>query len=142
MNARWGSLCLRRVGFFSCLMVCRAALQAQTRKAAIPVDVVANGLGRYPRDVEAAVYFCCLEALQNVAKYAAASRAVIRFEERDGSLTFTVEDDGEGFDPQATPMGTGVQGMADRLDALGGRLEVRSELGRGTTVTGRLPLTV
>src|SRR6266536_2613583 len=119
-----------------------AALQAQTRKAAIPVEVVANGLGRYPRDVEAAVYFCCLEALQNVAKYAGASRAVIRFEERDGALTFTVEDDGDGFDPQATPMGTGVQGMADRLDALSGRLEVRSELGRGTTVTGRLPLTV
>ena len=119
-----------------------AALQAQTRKAAIPVEVVANGLGRYTRDVEAAVYFCCLEALQNVAKYAAASRAVIRFEERDGELTFAVEDDGEGFDPQATPMGTGVQGMADRLDALGGRLEVRSALGRGTTVTGRLPLMV
>jgi len=119
-----------------------AALQAQTRKAAIPVEVVANGLGRYPRDVEAAVYFCCLEALQNVAKYAAASRAVIRFEERDGALTFTVEDDGDGFDLQATPMGTGVQGMADRLDALGGELEVRSALGRGTTVTGRLPLTL
>jgi signal transduction histidine kinase len=117
-----------------------AALQAQTRRAVLPVEIEANGLGRYPRDVEAAVYFCCLEGLQNVAKYASATKATIRLTERDGALTFEVEDDGAGFDTRSTPMGTGVQGMADRLDALGGRLEVRSAPGGGTTVTGWLPL--
>jgi signal transduction histidine kinase len=74
-----------------------------------------------------------------VAKYAHASRAVIRLFERDGLLTFAVEDDGDGFDSERTTLGTGVQGMIDRVDAVGGTLEVRSEPGKGTTVTGRIP---
>jgi signal transduction histidine kinase len=117
----------------------RAALEAQARKSALTVRVDPNGIGRYDQEAEAAVYFCCLEALQNVAKYAEASTASIRLWAEDGSLAFTVKDDGRGFDPSAIGYGTGLQGMADRLAALGGSLEIRSAPGEGTTVSGRLP---
>ena len=117
-----------------------AALDAQARKAAVPVQVVADGVGRYPQELEAVAYFCCLEALQNVAKYANASRAVVRLSEDGGRLLFEVEDDGSGFDPDTTRYGTGLQGMADRLDAVRGSFEVRSAPGRGTTVVGRVPI--
>jgi signal transduction histidine kinase len=117
-----------------------AALDAQARKGAVPVQVAADGVGRYPQELEAVAYFCCLEALQNVAKYANASRAVVRLSEDGGRLLFEVEDDGSGFDPDATRHGSGLQGMADRLDAVRGSLEVRSAPGHGTTVVGRLPI--
>ena len=116
-----------------------AALEAQVRKAAVPTSVDSGGVGRYPPEVEAAVYFCSLEALQNVAKYAHASRASIKLTHVNGSLTFEVTDDGDGFDPISIGYGTGLQGMADRLDAVGGTLEVRSAPGEGTAVTGRVP---
>jgi signal transduction histidine kinase len=86
------------------------------------------------------VYFCTLEALQNVAKYAGATAAAVRLREHDGMLAFEVSDDGAGFDPAARGYGTGLQGMADRLAALGGCLEVRSAPGAGTTVAGRIPV--
>jgi signal transduction histidine kinase len=117
-----------------------AALQAQARKSAVPVDVMTDGVGRFPQEVEAAVYFSCLEALQNVAKYSGATWAVIRLAKVEGELRFEVEDDGTGFDASATSYGSGLQGMADRLDALGGRIAVRSAPGSGTTITGVLPL--
>jgi signal transduction histidine kinase len=116
-----------------------AALRAQARKAAVPVTVEAGLDGRYPQEVEAAVYFCCLEALQNVAKYSHASCAVVRLAASDHQLEFAVQDDGEGFDPNETPLGTGLQGMVDRVEALGGTLDIRSQPGRGTTVVGRIP---
>jgi signal transduction histidine kinase len=116
-----------------------AALLAQSRKTAIPTTVETDGVGRYPRDAEAAVYFSCLEALQNVAKYAVASHAVIRLTPVEEGLRFEVVDDGVGFDPGSTGYGTGLQGMADRLEAVGGRLELRSTPGEGTTVEGHLP---
>jgi signal transduction histidine kinase len=116
-----------------------AALEGQARKAAIPTEVLVENVGRYPQEVEAAVYFCSLEALQNVAKYAHASRASIKLIQINGSLTLEVTDDGDGFDTTTTGYGTGVQGMTDRLDALGGSLEVRSAPGEGTAVTGRVP---
>jgi len=116
-----------------------AALRAQARKAPFPVTVEADGIGRHSQDVEAAVYFCALEALQNVAKYAGASTVVVRLRESDSVVSFEVEDDGAGFDPTMTSMGTGLQGMTDRLAALGGSLEVRSIPGGGTTVIGTLP---
>jgi len=119
----------------------RAALLGQIRKATVPTTLEADGIGRYPREAEAAVYFCCLEALQNVAKYADASRAVIRLMSEDGHLRFEVVDDGAGFDPSSTGYGTGLQGMADRLEAVGGTLELRSTPGEGTTVAARLPAT-
>jgi signal transduction histidine kinase len=117
------------------------ALQAQARKASLPVEIDADGIGRYPQDTEAAVYFCTLEALQNITKYADASRATVGLACSDSSLRFTVTDDGTGFDTASTRNGTGLQGMADRLAALGGALQVRSQPGRGTTVTGQLPVT-
>ncbi|MDP9330180.1 MAG: histidine kinase [Actinomycetota bacterium] len=118
-----------------------AALDSQARKAAVPTAVDAPGIGRYPPEVEAAVYFCSLEALQNVAKYAHASQASIKLTQINGSLTFEVTDDGDGFDQASIGYGTGLQGMADRLDALGGTLEIRSAPGEGTAVTGRVPST-
>jgi len=117
-----------------------AALESQAQKAALPVTVEAPRLGRYPQEIEAAVYFCVLEALQNVAKYAQAQQARVTLGHDGGALTFTVGDDGRGFDQAATPMGTGVQGMSDRLAALGGTLRVTSAPGHGTHVTGRVPV--
>ena len=118
------------------------ALAAQARKSATPITVEPDGIGRYTPEVEATVYFCCLEAMQNIAKYAAASRSTIRLAQREGVLVFEVTDDGVGFDVEGTLHGSGLQGMADRLDAVGGKLEVRSGPGAGTTVMGRVPATV
>jgi signal transduction histidine kinase len=117
-----------------------AALDAQARRSAVPVDLQADGVGRYAQEAEAALYFCVLEALQNVAKYAAASRATVGLEGSANEVRFRVVDDGRGFDPVATGYGSGVQGMADRLAALGGELTVRSSPGAGTTIEGRLPV--
>lgn len=114
------------------------ALDAQAKKSAVPTTVRAGVLGRYPQEIEAAVYFCTLEALQNIAKYASATAAEVRLSSTDGALTFEVADDGVGFDSHSTTHGTGLQGMADRLDAIGGRLEVQSSPGAGTTITGRI----
>jgi signal transduction histidine kinase len=86
------------------------------------------------------VYFCTLEAMNNVAKYARAAHAAINLEQQDGHLTFTVRDDGNGFDLASTKHGTGLQGMVDRLDAIGGELLVESQPGAGTTVTGTVPI--
>jgi signal transduction histidine kinase len=116
-----------------------AALEAQARKAAVPTTVEAGAIGRYPREVEAAIYFCALEALNNVAKYAGASRATVRLSQQNGRLTFSVEDDGRGFELGAADRGTGLQGMADRLEAIGGELAIESAPGRGTSVRGRIP---
>jgi len=119
-----------------------AALNAQAGKSAVPVTVEADGIGRFPQQIEAAVYFCCLEALQNIAKYAHASQVSIRLQAQNGMLGFTVSDDGAGYDARHTPMGAGQRNMADRLAALGGQLDVRSAPGRGTTITGHLPVPV
>jgi signal transduction histidine kinase len=116
------------------------AVQAQARKASIPVQVEAAGpIGRQSQEIEAAVYFCVLEALQNVAKYAGASQVTVRILAADGLLHFDVADDGAGFDTTVTRFGTGLQGMTDRLGALGGGLTVTSAPGKGTTVSGAMP---
>jgi signal transduction histidine kinase len=85
------------------------------------------------------VYFCCLEALQNTSKYAHATQARICLQTQNETLRFTVSDDGTGYDTSHTQMGAGQRNMADRLAALGGRLQVRSAPGQGTTITGHLP---
>ena len=85
------------------------------------------------------MYFCILEALQNVAKYARASRATVALSCPDGHLGFTVTDDGDGFDTTEVTRGTGLQGMADRLAAVGGTLRIDSMPGSGTTIGGALP---
>jgi signal transduction histidine kinase len=117
-----------------------AALEAQTRRSVVPVELHPDGAGRYPQEVEAAVYFSVLEALQNVSKYANADRADIRLSESNGALTFEVEDDGDGFDAATVGRGTGLQGIADRLAALDGSVEIRSTRGSGTVVAGTIPL--
>jgi signal transduction histidine kinase len=117
-----------------------AALNAQASKSALPVTVEADGIGRFGQDIEAAVYFCCLEALQNTAKYAHATQARICLQAQTGTLRFTISDNGTGYDTNHTPMGSGLRNMADRLAALGGRLDVRSAPGLGTTITGHLPV--
>jgi signal transduction histidine kinase len=117
------------------------ALESQSHKATVPVSVDANGIGRYPQDVEAAVYFAVLEALQNVQKYASASRVEVRLRDEEGSLRFIVDDDGAGFDTATARRGAGLTNMEDRLDALGGELRVSSVVGKGSSVEGRLPTT-
>jgi signal transduction histidine kinase len=103
------------------------------------VDVQSNGAGRYRQELEAAVYFCCLEALQNAAKHAGEdARAGISLAERQGVLQFEVSDDGRGFDPEL-PGRAGIQNMIDRIGALGGTLSVASAPGSGTVVRGQVP---
>ena len=116
-----------------------AALEAQARKAAVVTRIESDGVGRYPQDIESAVYFCVLEALQNIAKYAEATSADIRLCRSKGILVFEVSDNGRGFDSATAVRGSGLQGMADRLDAVGGSLEVNSRPGAGTTVRGSVP---
>jgi len=116
-----------------------AALAAQARKSPVEATVEADGFGRYPQDVEATVYFCVLEALQNVAKHARAAHAQVHLSHSDGVVAFQVIDDGVGFDATHASYGTGMQGMADRLAVAGGTLTVRSSPGSGTTVIGRVP---
>lgn len=118
-----------------------AALESQARKSPVPIFVETDGVERYPQDVEAAVYFCALEALNNLSKYAGATQATVSLSQTDGTLTFAVSDDGVGFSVgERGSNGTGLQGMADRLDAIGGALEIRSAPGEGTTVLGRVPV--
>jgi signal transduction histidine kinase len=103
--------------------------------------VDAASLDRYPPEVEATVYFCCVEALQNVDRHAGAgARATVHARHERNEVVFEVSDDGTGFDPGASTRGAGLTGMSDRLGALGGRLTVSSELGRGTTVSGAIPV--
>jgi signal transduction histidine kinase len=116
-----------------------AALASQARKATISVSVEADGIARYSPDVEAAVYFCCLEALQNVQKYGAADDATVRLSVSNGYLQFEVQDHGKGFDPASTQKGSGLQNMEDRLDAMNGSIVLTSAPGSGTIVAGRLP---
>ncbi len=119
-----------------------AALEAQVRKIGVKATIEAApefAAMRPDADTEAAVYFCCLQALQNVARHAPSSSAVVRLSRDEDALEFSVQDDGAGFDPVATPRGMGLQIMVDRVEALGGSLEVQSALGEGTRVVGRVP---
>ncbi|MDP8956371.1 MAG: GAF domain-containing sensor histidine kinase [Actinomycetota bacterium] len=117
-----------------------AALDAQARKVSVPVEITADGVERYPQEIEAGVYFVLLEALQNVTKYAGASKVTVRLSADGEQLAFEVEDDGAGFDPGRAKRGSGLTNMSDRIEALGGRLEVRSTPGSGTSVRGRVPV--
>ncbi|MGZ8805293.1 MAG: histidine kinase, partial [Microbacterium sp.] len=114
------------------------ALESQARKAPVPTTVHAEQVPRYKADVEAAVYFSVLEAMNNVAKYAGATATEISLSQRNGSLEFTVRDNGRGFDPKASGYGTGLQGIADRLDAIGGTIRIESAPGAGTTLKGSI----
>jgi signal transduction histidine kinase len=118
----------------------RAALVTAARRTTPPARIDVATAARYPPEVEAAVYFCCLEALQNVAKHAGdGCRATITLREEEGALVFEVADDGAGFDPRSQ-RGAGLAGMADRIGGIGGRLRVESTRGGGTRVVGTIPL--
>jgi signal transduction histidine kinase len=119
----------------------REALVAAANRSQLPTEVEAD-VARYPSDVEAAIYFCCLEALQNAGKHAGEQASIkITLGQNDGMLRFQVEDDGAGFDATASALrGHGFVNMADRLGAIGGNLEVVSAPGQGTRIGGRVPV--
>jgi signal transduction histidine kinase len=116
------------------------ALRAAAGRSPLDVSVAADGLGRYTTEVEAAVYFCCLEALQNAAKHAPGSHVVITLSETDGALGFEVADDGPGFDAATAKAGHGFVNMSDRLGAIGGSVDWNSALGDGTRIVGSVPV--
>ena len=118
-----------------------AAVESQARKATVAVRVDGEGIGRYSQEVEAALYFSVLEALQNVQKYAEASNVRVTLRENGDTLAFTVDDDGRGFDVATVARGSGLTNMEDRLDALGGELSVESSVGKGTSLQGWLAIT-
>jgi signal transduction histidine kinase len=96
-----------------------------------------QGLGRYPASTEAALYFCCSEALQNAAKHGGPDTTVtITASAEDRTLTLTISDTGRGFDPATT--GTGLTNMTDRLLAIGGHLAIDTAPGRGTCITAAI----
>jgi signal transduction histidine kinase len=117
-----------------------AALGRQQEHLGTDLTVHDTGIGRYAAEVEAAVYFACLEALINAAKHAPGSTVVVRLAEDGDDLVFSVRDDGPGFDPARCRPGSGMGNMVDRVAALGGSLEVRSAPKEGTEVAGRVPL--
>jgi signal transduction histidine kinase len=117
------------------------ALKVQTQDSPLRTTIDSDGTGRYPLEVEATVYFCCLEALQNIAKYAQASAAHVTLRDEDGAVTFIVKDDGVGFDPTTITYGSGLRNISDRVAAARGTLEISSAPGRGTTITGHIPVT-
>src|SRR5713226_1551869 len=118
------------------------ALRDHARSLDVAVVITSTNARRLQPEVEAAVYFCCLEALQNAAKHAHAGRIDIDLDMEDGEFIFRVRDDGVGFDVARQRNGFGLQNMADRLVAAGGRLELESRRDRGTIVTGHIRLAI
>lgn len=117
------------------------ALAAATARSPLSARVEAAVVGRYPQDVEAAIYFCCLEALQNAGKHAGeGARVTIRLREEEGGLVFEVADDGQGFDMSEGGSGAGFTNMKDRVGAIGGSVRVESAPGAGTKILGVVPL--
>ncbi|MBX6390016.1 MAG: GAF domain-containing sensor histidine kinase [Frankia sp.] len=114
------------------------ALRAAGARSPLGVTVVADDIGRHGPDIEAAVYFCCLEALQNAAKHAPGAQVRIELVERKNALEFTVADDGPGFDP-ARPAGHGLTNMRDRIGAIGGSIRFETAPGQGVRVIGVVP---
>jgi signal transduction histidine kinase len=118
------------------------ALQAAAGRAALPTDVEAEDLGRFSPDLEAAVYFCCMEALQNAGKHAGeGATATVKVWKEEGALLFEVADNGAGFDAGSrSHLGAGFTNMSDRVGAIGGSLKVQSAPGKGTKISGRIPV--
>ena len=116
------------------------ALRQQAGRLPLDIDVRPDELPRLGAEIEAAVYFCCLEALQNVAKHANARHAAVVLHLDADVLEFRVEDDGDGFEPSASGSGQGLTNLSDRVAALGGTLDIDSSPGNGTTVRGRVPV--
>jgi signal transduction histidine kinase len=117
-----------------------AALDALARRAGAIMSIQPDMLGaRFDAASENAVYFCCVQALQNAQRHAPGANVSISLSADDGDLVFVVGDEGPGFDPTGVQAREGMQIMTDRVAALGGTIAVESLLGRGTKVTGRVP---
>ena len=117
------------------------ALRAVARSSAMPVRVGDEWRGRHSEAVETTVYFCCLECLQNAAKHAGqGASATVRLFEADGQVSFSVQDDGTGFDPGTVERGHGLTNLADRVAAVGGTLTIDSASAQGTRVTANIPV--
>jgi signal transduction histidine kinase len=117
------------------------ALRAAALRLPVAASLRSRGLGRYSQATESAVYFCCIEAMQNASKHArTASRIEITLGQTD-VLRFSVRDDGFGFDIESVAWGAGLTNMRDRVAAVGGKLEILSAPGRGTLVRGDVPAT-
>ncbi|MGI8662690.1 MAG: histidine kinase [Acidimicrobiales bacterium] len=116
------------------------ALRAAASRSPLDVGVTDDGLGRYDTEVEAAVYFCCLEALQNAAKHAPAANVEVHLRQSEGGLIFEVVDDGPGYDAEVARRGHGFVNMSDRIGAIGGTVRWDSTPGQGSTVAGTIPL--
>jgi signal transduction histidine kinase len=118
------------------------ALRGIAMQPGARVSIEDHGLGRYAETVESAVYFCCLEGLQNVAKHAGPeATASVSLRENAGRVEFVIDDDGRGFDLATTPRGAGLRNIEDRVAALGGGMEIDSAAGSGTHITGWVPRT-
>jgi signal transduction histidine kinase len=116
------------------------ALRSAALLSVLPTTVLAAGVRRYPREIESAAYFCCLEALQNVTKHARDATAVVVDLADNGALRFEVRDDGAGFDPVTVTGGVGITSMRDRVAAVGGKVTIESRPGHGTRVSATIPL--
>jgi signal transduction histidine kinase len=117
------------------------ALNAIATRSGGAIDVAGDGLGRYAPEVESAVYYCCLEAVQNATKHAGRGAGIaIHLYDSGVELRFEVRDDGQGFDVSAPHQGVGLRNMRDRLDALDGHLEIVAAPGRGSVVVGTVPV--
>jgi signal transduction histidine kinase len=118
------------------------ALNAAGGRAALPTTVEAEDVGRYNPDVEAAVYFFSLEALQNAGKHAgegAEAKVKVWRDDAAGMLHFSVSDTGAGFDPKDFTGGAGFTNLSDRLGAIGGSFRLDTAPGKGTTLEGWIP---
>jgi len=131
-------------GIYPALLVehgVQEALKSSARGSPVPISVRTHGIGRYSREVEIAVYFCCLEALQNIAKHAGeGAEGVVRLWDHQRRLCFEVRDSGRGFDPTRVDPGRGLTNMRDRIEAVGGTMTVDSREGHGTSVHGYIPV--
>ncbi|MBV8735258.1 MAG: hypothetical protein JO120_10790 [Solirubrobacterales bacterium] len=118
------------------------AVRSAALRSPIPTTVEVDDLADYPQEIATAVYFCCVEALQNVAKHADGATDVrIVLAEKHSVLRFSISDDGPGFRSDRTRLGAGMINMRDRLSVVGGDLAIQSTPGQGTRIAGRIPLT-
>jgi signal transduction histidine kinase len=117
------------------------ALQAYVLQAALPIDVELQGEpDRYEPGAEAAVYFCAVQALNSAGTYAPGSSVTVRLAAEEGRLEFSVIDDGPGVDERWLAAGADIQQMQDRVEAVGGRFDAVSAVGKGTAVAGWVPV--